>query len=371
MEITCLQENLKRGLNIVQNIIGKNLTLPVLNNILLTIEKRRLKLISTDLEIAITNWISGKVKKEGKITVPAKLLTNFVNNLPNKKIDIKFKNNQLQIKCDNFKTIINGIDPKEFPIIPKIKEKSSIGIEAKKLQQAFSQVVNFTSFSDIRPEISGVLVNFTPNEIKFVATDSFRLGEKTISLKNTKQKTSGLTKSVIIPLKTVQELIRILSEQEDDMVEILFGQNQILFKTPDTQIISRLIEGNFPNYEQLISKQFETNLILDRKEFTNIVRINSLFSSKINDIKLRVIPKRSSVEVVAQNIEVGENVSEMKTEVKGKEIEVIFNHKYLLEGLNNISNDRVMLGINSEVNPVILKPVGTLSFVYVIMPIKL
>lgn len=370
MEIICLQENLKRGINIIQNIIGKNLTLPILNNILLSAEKKQLKLISTDLEIAITHWTSGKVKKEGEITIPAKLFNDLINNFPNKKIEIKtYKNNLLQIKCENFKSNIKGLDFKEFPIIPKIKSKSVVKIDSYKLKQALNQVVNFTSLSDIRPEISGILISFNSGNIKLTATDSFRLAEKTISLKNNK---NFPKKTIIIPLKTAQELIRILSDQnKEEVVEIFIEQNQILFQIPDTQIISRLIEGTYPNYEQLISKQFETNLILNRKKFIDIVKVSSLFSSRINDIKLRVIPKKSLIEISAQNVEIGENISEMKAEIKGKEIEIIFNYKYLLDGLNNLFSDKVILGLNGEVNPGILKPAGDPSCIYVIMPIKL
>ncbi len=367
MEIATLQKNLKKGLNIVQNIIGKNLTLPILNNILLVVEKKRLKLISTDLEIAITHWTQCKIKKEGEITIPAKLFNEFISSLPDKKIEIKSKDNLLQIKCENFKSSVKGIDAKEFPIIPKIKGESMFKIESLKLKQAFSQVVSFASLSDIRPEISGILVNVSSKEIKFVATDSFRLGEKTLS----KDK-NGSEKSVILPLRTVQELVRILADQnKEEIIEVLIEQNQILFKTPDTQVISRLIEGTYPNYEQLISKQFETTLILDRSEFLNTVKIASLFSSKINDLRLKITPKEEIVEVFAQDIEVGENISQLKGELKGKEIEIIFNHKYLLDGLNNISSEKVMLGLNGESSPGIMKPVGDSSYVYVIMPIKL
>lgn len=369
MEIICLQENFKKAVSTVQNIIGKNLTLPILNNVLLTVEKKQLRLISTDLELAITHWAPGKVKKEGEITVPAKLLNDLVNNLPNKKIEIKTRDDSLQVKCEGFKLSIKGMNSKEFPIVPKIKGELAAKIEASKLKQALAQVANFTSLSDIRPEISGIFVNFSPKDIKFVATDSFRLGEKTISLKGGKVQGK---KSVIIPIKTVQELIRILGDQEKDgIVEILIEQNQVLFKIPDTQIISRLIEGTYPNYERLISKQFETSLILNREEFIEVVRIGSLFSGRINDVKLRVIPKKSLVEVFAQDVEIGENLSEIRGEIKGKDVEIVFNHKYLLDGLSNISSDKIMLGLNGEINPGILKPVGDPNYIYVIMPIKL
>lgn len=368
MEITLLQKNLKKGLTYVQNIIGKNLTLPILNNILLIGEKNRLKLVSTDLEMAISHWTMCKVKKSGEITIPAKLFSEFISNLPDKKIEIKTKDNLLEIQCENFKSSIKGMNAKEFPIIPKFKGELIFKIGVLNLQQALSQVVNFTSLSDIRPEISGILINIDSKEIKVVATDSFRLGEKIIF----KKEKNGFKKSIIIPLRTTQELIRILSEQDkEDMVEISIEQNQILFKTPDTQLVSRLIEGTYPNYEQLISKQFETNLILDRNEFLNAVKITSLFSSKINDLRLKIIPKKDLIEVFAQDVEVGENTSHLKGEIRGKELEIIFNYKYLLDGLNNISSEKVMLGLNGEVNPGVIKPVGDPSYVYVIMPIKL
>lgn len=368
MEITILQKNLKKGLNIVQNIIGKNLTLPILNNILMITEKSRLKLVATDLEMAITYWTLCKIKKSGEITIPAKLFSEFINNLPDKKIEIKSKDNLLQIECENFRSHIKGTDDKEFPIIPKIKGESIVKIEALKLKQALSQVVNFVSLSDIRPEISGIFINIDSQEIKLVATDSFRLGEKTLP----KKEKNGIKKSVIIPLKTAQELIRILSDQDkEETVEILLEQNQILFKTSDIQLVSRLIEGTYPNYEQLISKQFETTLILDRSEFLNAVKITSLFSSKINDLRLKIMPKKELVEVFAQDTEVGGSVSQLKGEIRGKDIEIIFNHKYLLDGLNNISSEKVLLGLNGEASPGIVKPVGDPSYVYVIMPIKL
>ncbi len=369
MEIVILQENLKKGLNIIQNIIGKNLTLPVLNNVLLTVKYKRLRLISTDLEMAITHWTSCKIKKEGEITIPAKLFSELINNLPNKKVEIKAKNNILEIKCEKFKSNLKGVDSKEFPIIPEIHDNQIIKIEALKLRQALNQIINFTSFSDIRPEISGILINIDSKKIKFVSTDSFRLGEKTIFLKEDKSK---LKKSVIIPLKTAQEIIRNLGEySKEEIIEISIEQNQILFKTPDTQIISRLIEGTYPNYEQLISSQFETNLVLNRSEFLNTVKVASLFSSRINDIRLRITSKKSLIEIFAQNAEVGENTSQLEGEINGKDLEIIFNYKYLLDGLNNIDTEKVLLGLNGEASPGIIKPVGDQSYIYVIMPIKL
>ena len=371
MKIICLQENLKKELNIVQNVIGKNLTLPILNNILLNTEKKQLKLSATDLEIAITNYMACKIEKEGSITIPAKTLVNFINNLPNKKIEISVKNNIINLKCENYKSVIKGLDSNDFPIIPKIKNEPIIEINSNIFKNSLEQIINFTSLSDIRPEITGILFNYSSNkEIKLTTTDSFRLGEKIINLKDNKIKKQeqGM---VIIPYKTAQELIRVISNQEDDNLSINIENNQILFNFSKTQMISKLIEGNYPNYQQLISQQPETSVLIDREEFLKAIKLSSFFSSKINDVRLRINPKKSLIEVFSQDIELGENLSEISAEIKGKEMEILFNHKYLLDGLNSINSKKVFIGLNNETSPGILKPEGDDSFNYVIMPIKI
>ena len=371
MKIICLQENFKKGLIDVSGITGKNLTLPILNNILLSADKKQLKLSTTDLEMAITSQIPCKIEKEGSITIPAKLLVNFINNLPNKKIDINIKNNTVFLKCENYNSSIKGLDAKDFPIIPKIKNEAILEIDSYEFKSALEQVIGFVSVSDIRPEISGVLFNFNNGKkIKLVATDSFRLGEKTLNIKEIKIKKDEI-KSIIIPYKTIQELIRIISNQEKSILKISIENNQILFSLPETQIISRLIEGNYPSYQQLISKQFDTTIILKRDDLTKAVKIGSFFSSKINDIRFKINSKKSSVEVFSQDIELGENSSEISGEIKGKDLEIIFNHKYLLDGLNNIDTEKIIIGFNGEVSPGIIKPEGREDFIYVIMPIKL
>ena len=371
MKIICLQENLKRGLINISGITGKNLTLPILNNILLNTDKKQLKLSTTDLEMAITNQVSCKIEKEGSITIPAKLLVNFINNLPNKKIDINVKNNTVFLRCENYNSTIKGLDAKDFPIIPKIKNEPILEVDSYEFKTAMEQIIGFVSVSDIRPEISGVLFNFgNEKRIKFAATDSFRLGEKLLNIKDIKIKKTDTT-SIIVPYKTIQELIGIISNQENTILKISIENNQILFNLPETQIISRLIEGNYPNYQQLISKQFDTTVIVKREDLIKAVKIGSFFSSKINDIRFKINSKKSLIEVFSQDIELGENSSEISGEIKGKDLEIIFNHKYLLDGLNNINTEKIIIGFNGEVSPGIIKPEGKEDFVYVIMPIKL
>ena len=368
MNIICLQKNLKQALNITEKIIGRNLTLPILNNLLLFIDRNKLKISSTNLEIGINSWVIGKVKNKGSITIPARLLTDFINNLPNEKIELKIKDNQLEIKCKKFKSSLKGLSSDDFPIIPNIIDKPLIKIKGSVLKNGFSQVIDMTSLSESRPEISGVYVKFNKDSIKLAATDSFRLAEKNIEINSNYKELKG--QSIIIPQRTIQEISRILGEEEIE-VEIVLSNNQILFDLGHTQIISRLIEGQYPDYQQIIPDSFQTELMVDRNELINNIKIASLFSGKINDIKIFVNPKKSIIEISAKDVDIGENRSKIGAKIEGREIDVIFNYKYLLDGLNNIFSDKVAIGLNNSSKPVVLRPVGDNSYTYVVMPIKI
>ena len=374
MHIICLQKKLKQALNITEKIIGRNLTLPILNNLLLSIKGSRLKVSSTNLEIGINSWVVGKVQDEGNITIPARLLTDFVNNLPNEKVELKVKDKQLDIKCKNFKASLKGLSADDFPIIPKIKDKPLLKIKGSILKNGLSQVVEMTSLSESRPEISGIFMKFSSSNnksnndlIKLAATDSFRLAEKNLEI-NSDSKILK-TQSIIIPQRTVQEINRILGEEETE-VEIILSNNQILFDLGYAQIISRLIDGQYPDYQQIIPNNFLTEVIVNRSELINNIKVASLFSGKINDIKVLINPQKSFLEIIAKDADIGENKSKVDADIQGKEVEVIFNYKYLLDGLNNIFSDKVVLGLNDESKPVVVRPVGDISYTYVIMPIK-
>ena len=367
MNIICLQENLKRALNIVERIIGRNLTLPILNNILLSIENNKLKISSTNLEVGINCWILGKIKEKGSITVPAKLINNFINNLPNEKVELKCKDKQLELKCKKFKSTLKGLSADDFPIIPKIKSQSLINIKSNLLKNSFAQVVEMASISESRPEISGIYINFHKNTIKLAATDSFRLAEKNIEINSKELK----EQSIIIPQRTILEVIRILSEKEEqEDVKITLANNQILFDFNNTQVISRLIDGQYPDYQQIIPSKSEIEVVVDRTELINNIKIASLFTGKVNDIKMFVNPKKSIIEISSKDADIGENKSKIEAEIKGKEVEVMFNYRYILDGLNNIYSDKVVISLNDNIKPVLIRPVGDINYSYVVMPIK-
>jgi DNA polymerase-3 subunit beta len=363
MRVICLQENLKSNLNIAQNIIGRNLTLPILNNLLLETENNRLKISATNLEMGINTWTMGKIEKRGSITCPAKILAGFINNLPNKKIELEVKNNNLMIKCENYKANLRGLPAEDFPIIPKIKEPILADIKIGVLKDGLSQVVGSAALSELRPEISGILFVFEKNNLKLVATDSFCLAEKTVFEINKKTDFNQL----IVPQRTIQELIRILSEKEGEL-RIISDGSQVLFETEGVQLVSRLIDGKYPDYQQIIPKDFSLQATIEREQLLNVVRIAGIFSSKINDVKFSLQSGR--LEVLSQDPDLGENKSQLEAKIKGKGLEISFNYRYLLDGLGNIATKEIFLGLNNESSAAIIRPVGDDSYLYVVMPIK-
>lgn len=367
MKIICLQENLKNGLSTTERIIGKNLTLPILNNLLLKTDKGKLKISSTNLEIGINYWTSGKIEKEGEITIPAKVLSSVISQLPNKKIELEAKDGILHLKCENYKAKIKGQDAKEFPIIPKIQAQTEIEIKKSPFKTGMAQVVGMAANSEARPEISGILFAFEKNKLKLAATDSFRLAEKSLFLKN------DFTGAMIVPQRTAQELIRILNDQVDsneEGVKIIIGVNQVMFDLGHIQLVSRLIDGQYPDYQQIIPTSFQTKIIINRDELAKTIKIASLFSSKISDVQLKAFPQKGILEVFSQNADIGENMNQVKAEGEGKDANVSFNWRYLLDGLNNISSDIILCGLNNETAAAILKPADGEDYVYVVMPIR-
>lgn len=367
MKLICLQENLKEGLNIAEKIVGKNITLPILSNLLLTAEKGKLKISATDLEIGINTQIPAKVVSEGSLTIPAKLLSNFINNLPPKQVELEAKGSVLNVKCENFKAAMNGLDAKDYPIIPKAKKTEKIEISGQILKNAFLKTAFAAALKETRPEISGIFFKFSPKEIKIAATDSFRLAEKIISGDDFKSELSG---SLIIPSRTVQELVRIIGEK-DDQIKIIPESNQILFDMGETQLISRLIEGDYPNYEQIIPKDFETQLILDKNDFINAVKLAGLFCGKTNDVKFFAVPEKKTLEIFSSQSDAGNSKSALLIkQAKGKEMTVVFNYKYVLDGLINMQDEEIIFELNGEIKPGLIKGVQEQGYLYIFMPIK-
>jgi DNA polymerase-3 subunit beta len=375
MKIEVLKENLKSSLSIAERVVGKNLSLPILNNVLMTTDDNFLNLVSTDLEVAIRLWILVKIIDKGTVVVPAKFLSQFISSLPNEKITIEQKQQNIHIECGKVKTQIQGHNPEDFPLIPEFKDTESIEVDGHKIQNALSFVVDIASLHQSRPEISGIYFSFSKDSIKVVATDSFRLGEKSINLeqplKNSKDQ------SFILPQKSAREIMNML-ENHGGPVKIYFSPNQILFETsfkegghPNIQITSRLIEGEYPNYQDIIPSSFKTNAIIKRDELLNQIKTASLFSGKINEVRLTVNKEKQEIELFAQSPDIGEHTSTLPAKIEGETVKLSFNYKYLMDGLSHMKSSEISFDISKEDGPCILKPVGDASYTYMVMPIKL
>jgi DNA polymerase-3 subunit beta len=364
MKLSCTQENLNKGLGIVGRIARTQATLPVLSNVLLKTEKGRLKISATDLEIGASCFIGSKIEKEGAITVPARLLIDYVTMNNDKKIDLSAEENTLSLESEKYKAKIKGIGASEFPLIPEVKEKPLFSFNPSQLKEAISQVLIAPSLDETKPVLSGICLKFLGKEIKMVATDSFRLAEKTLFLEKETEK-----KEAVIPSKTLSEISRILSLANPSSVSVAISSNQVLFVLDDIQIVSRIIEGNFPDYEPIIPQTTETIATMDAFDFQNSLKLANLFAKDAgSNVKLKLEKDKLIISGVSSLF--GENISTIPSATEGPEAEVAFNAKFLLDALSVISSPRIVLGVSGKLNPGIIKPFGKKDYLYLIMPLR-
>lgn len=378
MKTVILQEKLKQGLQLVDRISSKSLTYPLLSTTLIKTQKNFLNLTSTDLELGISWWSLAKIEKEGKLAVPTTLFLDFLNFLPNKPTTISIKNTQLIVECNNHKTQIKGFPPDDFPLMPSISKENYLELESDILCQALEQVVDIPAFSQTRPEITGIFFSLYKNIIKVAATDSFRLGEKTIFLaqENNFLHETQDSASFIIPQKTSKEIINIFG-QKRGRIRIYFSPNQIMLERkmeetdyPEVSLISRLIEGEYPAYQEIIPKKHDTQIILPRKEFLNHLKAAALFAGKINEVKLKIDQQKARAYFFSQNPDSGEYSSFFPAKIKGSSADITFNHRFLSSGLTNTKSAEVIFELSKNEGPALLKPLGDNSYLYVVMPIK-
>ncbi|MCH7492110.1 DNA polymerase III subunit beta [Patescibacteria group bacterium] len=366
MKITCTQENLSYGLQVVSHVASKNVSLPILSNVLLKAEKGGLVLITTNLEIGLVCKVRGKVEQEGAITVQAKTLSDYVSLLPKENIELEIKDQALSVRSSKSKTNMKGMEATEFPLIPEVESKSKHFIKAKDLKEALTAVVFAVAFDETRPEISGVYFNFDKDILTLVSTDSYRLAEKKASLTKPSEKKS----SVIVPIRTTQELIRILGEENDEVV-VSGNENQIVFSLGDIKLTSRVIEGQYPDYQQIIPTEHKTRILVNTNEFINTIKRASLFCKPgSNDIELKFNQAAGEIEVTAANLQVGESEARQEAKIEGVDNDIVLNYRFLLDGLQNINDENCSLDINTNSNPGLLKPIKGEDYRYIIMPIK-
>lgn len=367
MKVTCRKENLKEALDHAERMTSRNATLPILNHFLLATDKGQLKVSATDLEVGFSAHIQGKISNDGSLAVPAKLLTQFVNNLPDKNIDLEIKNFSLHLNCEAVRAVIRGLNPDDFPIIPKIKSAQALVINSRILKEALSDVINACAASDARPEIAGIYVRMGPDCIKFVATDSFRLAEKTV-FKTDIKKNHG-DSNIIIPVRTVSEVLRVIGDKDRD-ISIFIDPNQILYDFGESKLVSRLVDGQYPDYEAVVPKDYETRVSVSRDVLEEAVRLASCFTGRLSDVVFKTNSKNGELEVFSNDADLGEHQTKIKADIKGKDIQAVFNWRYILDGLKNIKSEETFIEFNGGERPAVIRPSGKSDYFYIVMPIK-
>ena len=373
MKFITLVDNLKKAVTLAERITGKNLTLPVLSNILLASNKNKIYISATDLELGIKLAVSGKMEGEGKIAIPVKIFSSFLTNLSEEKVILEEEKNILRVRTERYEADFQGVDASDFPIIPSVKTEKYIEIEKDILGKAIEQVLPSVSYNSSKPELNGVFLKLHKDGLELVGTDSFRLARKIIKRDDIK---TNIEKelAVIVPLRTMQELLRILQEdleEESSLVRISSDPNQIQFSLENIRLVSRLINAEYPQYSSVIPSEFENKIIVTKRELLEAVKVVGLFSGKINDTKFKLNPSQKNITIEAQDPSLGKSHTIITPqEISGKELEISFNYRFLLDGLNSIDEEQVFVGLNEEINPALIRGKNSSDFIYILMPIR-
>lgn len=384
MRLICTQENFKKAIFNSERLVSKQTTLPILNNLLFEAEKNKLKLSATNLEMGVLVQIGAKVEKEGKITVPARLLSNFINNLTGgENVEIESNEQVLKIKNGTSKATIKGLSATDFPLLPQKKADFQLRLNSRTLKEIISRVAVAVAFNEARQELTGINVLLGSKELFFAATDSFRLAECRLGIteknanKEAYQALISKKESVIIPAATLLELARIIPEDEEKEIKIAIEESQIFFECAGTSLVSRLINGKYPDYKHIVPKDFQTRAVVEKGGMQSVVKVASIFSSgKTSEVGVEVDPGKKKITVFGQSAEVGENTSEIKADITGPKQKITFNARYVLDGLNSIASPQVAVLINNGSAPAALQEINEKTgevlkdYIYIVMPIK-
>lgn len=363
MKIQVTQENLNKAISAVARVaVSARNPLPILNNILLRTENNRLTISATNLEIAITEHIGAKVTHEGAITVPAKLFQEFISSLPSGTINLETDEHKCTVTSGNYNSVINGIVADEFPVVPHIDQGVSLKLSSRDLKKSLQQVVIAASTDDTRPVLTGVYIHTFEGSLYFVATDSYRLAEKKVV-------TCKDEISILVPSSALQDLLRIIGDSDEE-VEMLTDNQQVVFRVGESELVSRLIDGNYPDYRKLIPSTFANSAVLKKDEFVNITKVSSLFAREsAGSITLHVDEVKKNLTINSVASQLGENTSSIEGEVVG-DGDVTINSRYLLDALNVMNVKSLSFSFNGKVEPCLVKSDEQNDYLHIIMPLK-
>lgn len=373
MKLVCAQRALAEGLAVVERAVPSKSPLPVLSNILLATDEGRLKLVANNLEMAISAWVTADIADDGAVTLPARLLSDFVSTLTGGDMEMGLKpgTKTMQLKCGRYEANINGIDAEDFPAVPSVGDGPRSRVPARTLRGAINQVAFAAATDETRPVLSGVLLTLDGDQLTMAAADGFRLAVRTVEL----AEPVAEKLSLLVPARTLIELARIIADS-DDPVEIAAtpSRNQVMFQYPGLLVVSRLIEGQFPDYQRIIPQSYQTRVVLPVADFLQATKTAAVFSrDNSNIVRLSVAPSGEElvpgrVEVAASSAEMGDNAGQLDGSVEGEETQIAFNVRYLRDALEAVNSGEVALEITGPTSPGLLKPVAGDGHLHVIMP---
>ena len=371
MHLNCLQENLAQGLGIVQRAVATRTTLPITQHVLLSTDGGRLKFSATNLEVAISTWVGAEVLEDGAITIPARLLTDFINSLERQHVEIKTMSpaKGIELKGEHDQATMNGADASEFPPIPSVDEGISTKVAPKALRMAIHQVVMAAAVEDSRPVLTGVNVELEGTKLVLAAADGFRLAVHTTELLEPVSEKVSL----IVPAKTLQEVERLIDGDDPIDIVVTPQRSQILFRLKNVEIVSQLIQGTFPNYSQLIPQERSTRAVVNLGELQRATRTASIFAKDGSGIvRIEVSPGSGGapgkLTVSSRAEELGDNTGDIAAEVEGGDGKIAFNSRYLSDVLGVLNEEQVALEMTTSSSPGVIRPVGDDHYVHVVMP---
>lgn len=360
MKLKVTQENLNKALASVAKIANTRGTLPILANVLIKTSKNRLSLAATNLDIAITHFIGAKVEEEGAITVPARLMQDFVSSLPEGIIEIELDENKLHIQTNKYKSVVNGIVADDFPVMPAMTDGIVWQVNALEFKKGLSQVVFAASNDETRPVLTGVLLYSAKDSLVMAATDSYRLAEKNLGKINEEVK-------LLIPASSLQDLLRVMPDSSDK-VQIKHDDQQVQFKVGDIELVTRLVDGQYPDYQKLIPESFTTTAKLKRSDLINVTKVSSLFAREsAGSVTIEVTDSLLSIRSIASQL--GENTSSADALTKGSG-SITLNSRYLLDALNAVDGNDVEFCFNGKLEPTMLLDPEKKDYRHIIMPLK-
>ena len=367
MKIECVQEKLRTAIGYAEKISGKHMTLPVLSCLLLeATTKNGLIIKSTNLDLGIEISVPAKIEEEGTVAVPAQVLNSFVGGLVGEENGIRLATDQNNLKVSTTRSsgVIKTMPTDDFPNVPRVEKNNSFSFNAQEFVKGLKSVWYSSSVSSIKPELSSVYIYCDGEFIIFAATDSFRLAEKKVKMKKTKD-----FGQILLPFKNIPEIIRVL-ESINDEVEVNLDKNQISFSYQGIYLISRVIDGVFPDYKQIIPKTNTTEVTVLKQDLINALKLSNIFSDKFNQINFKVNPASKKCEIKTKNNDVGENISNLDAAIAGDPIEINFNYKYIVDCFQSIDSDSITLYFNGLNKPMVISPVSDTTFRYLVMPMN-